>query len=91
MPDIYDTIISNPSYVRSLRKAEMQVNILEYEPHLALFASDTGLLLFYDRVATLARKVLPPQGSLFSEINQYSGDETIALSKAKGLEKVVLR
>ena len=91
LPDTYDIIISNPPYVRSLEKAEMQANVLEYEPHLALFVSDTDPLLFYDRIATLARKSLSPQGSLFFEINQYLGEEMKALLKAKGFEKVVLR
>ena len=91
LPDTYDIIISNPPYVRSLEKAEMQANVLEYEPHLALFVSDTDPLLFYDRIATLARKALSPQGSLFFEINQYLGEEMKALLKAKGFEKVVLR
>ena len=91
LPDTYDIIISNPPYVRSLEKAEMQANVLEYEPHLALFVSDTDPLLFYNRIAALARKSLSPQGSLFFEINQYLGDEMIALLKAKGFEKVVLR
>ena len=91
LPDTYDIIISNPPYVRSLEKAEMQANVLEYEPHLALFVSDTDPLLFYNRIATLARKSLSPQGSLFFEINQYLGKEMKALLKAKGFEKVVLR
>ena len=91
LPDTYDIIISNPPYVRSLEKAEMQANVLEYEPHLALFVSDTDPLLFYDRIATLARRALSPQGSLFFEINQYLGEEMKALLKAKGFEKVVLR
>ena len=91
LPDTYDIIISNPPYVRSLEKAEMQANVLEYEPHLALFVSDTDPLLFYNRIATLARKSLSPQGSLFFEINQYLGEEMKALLKAKGFEKVVLR
>ena len=77
--------------MRSLEKAEMQANVLEYEPHLALFVSDTDPLLFYDRIATLARRALSPQGSLFFEINQYLGEEMKALLKAKGFEKVVLR
>lgn len=91
LPDTYDIIISNPPYVRSLEKAEMQANVLEYEPHLALFVSDTDPLLFYDRIAALARRALSPQGSLFFEINQYLGEEMKALLKAKGFEKVVLR
>ena len=91
LPDTYDIIISNPPYVRSLEKAEMQANVLEYEPHLALFVSDTDPLLFYDRIATLACRALSPQGSLFFEINQYLGDEMKTLLKTKGFEKVVLR
>ena len=91
LPDTYDIIISNPPYVRSLEKAEMQANVLEYEPHLALFVSDADPLLFYNRIATLARQALSPQGSLFFEINQYLGEEMKTLLTAKGFDKVELR
>ena len=75
----YDIIVSNPPYVRELEKKEIQPNVLEYEPHLALFVSDDDPLLFYRKIAQLAKKSLLPNGQLYFEINQYLGQETVEL------------
>ena len=75
----YDIIVSNPPYVRELEKKEIQPNVLEYEPHLALFVSDDDPLLFYRKIAQLAQKSLLPNGKLYFEINQYLGKETVEL------------
>lgn len=75
----YDIIVSNPPYVRELEKKEIQPNVLEYEPHLALFVSDDDPLLFYRKIAQLAKKSLLPNGQLYFEINQYLGKETVEL------------
>ena len=91
LPDKYDIIISNPPYVRELEKKEIHHNVLEYEPHLALFVPDNNPLLFYDKIATLAQRSLNPNGSLFFEINQYLGEEMKTLLTAKGFYKVELR
>lgn len=87
----YDIIISNPPYVRELEKQEIKKNVLDYEPHLALFVKDTNPLLFYNRIADLALTHLNPSGSLFFEINQYLGEETIELLKEKGFVNIELR
>lgn len=91
LPQHYDIIISNPPYVRELEKNEMHSNVLENEPHLALFVTDTNPLLFYDKIATLAYTHLNKQGSLYFEINQYLGDDMIALLKQKGFQEIELR
>ena len=67
----FDCIVSNPPYVRNLEKAEIKPNVLEYEPHLALFVEDADALLFYRKIAQLAKKNLNPNGKLYFEINQY--------------------
>ena len=67
----FDIIVSNPPYVRNLEKQEIKKNVLDYEPHLALFVEDTDALLFYRKIAQLAQKNLSPNGLLFFEINQY--------------------
>jgi len=72
----FDIIVSNPPYVRNLEKQEIKKNVLDYEPHLALFVEDTDALLFYRKIAQLALKNLSPNGLLFFEINQYLGKET---------------
>lgn len=75
----FDVIVSNPPYVRMLEKAAINPNVLEYEPHLALFVEDNDALLFYRKIAELAKKNLVNNGQLYFEINQYLGKETVAL------------
>ena len=87
----FDIIISNPPYVRELEKTEMQANVLQNEPHLALFVSDDLPLLFYDKIASLAKKHLSKDGFLFFEINQYLGKETLALLANKGFTNMELK
>lgn len=86
----FDIIVSNPPYVRNLEKAEIKPNVLEYEPHLALFVDDLDALLFYRKITELATKNLNPNGQLFFEINQYLGKETAALIEAYGFNQVEL-
>jgi len=76
-PSFYNIIVSNPPYVRNLEKQEIKKNVLDYEPHLALFVEDTDALLFYRKIAQLALKNLSPNGLLFFEINQYLVKETV--------------
>ena len=87
----YDVIVSNPPYVRNLEKQEIKNNVLEYEPHLALFVADDDALIFYRKIGTLALKSLRPNGKLFFEINQYLGKETVDLLKDLGFQNVELR
>lgn len=87
----YDVIVSNPPYVRELEKVEIKNNVLENEPHLALFVDDDNPLIFYKKIADLAIKSLTKNGLLFFEINQYLGSETIDMLKCKGFTKVELR
>ncbi len=91
LPEKYDVIISNPPYVRFAEQAEMHPNVLNYEPHLALFVPDENPLLFYDKIAELAYRFLTLQGSLFFEINQYLGKETQDLVRQKGFNEVILQ
>jgi len=80
----YDIIVSNPPYVRELEKKEIQPNVLENEPHLALFVADNNPLLFYSKIADLAKKHLKENGVLYFEINQYLGKETVEMLTQKG-------
>ncbi|MEK8180957.1 peptide chain release factor N(5)-glutamine methyltransferase [Flavobacterium buctense] len=86
----FDIIVSNPPYVRNLEKAEINSNVLEYEPHLALFVEDNDALLFYRKITKLAKKNLYENGQLYFEINQYLGKETVALVESFGFKKVKL-
>lgn len=90
LEDQFAIIVSNPPYVRNLEKAEIKPNVLEYEPHLALFVEDNDALLFYRKIVQLAMKNLSPNGKLYFEINQYLGKETAELLEGLGFKNVKL-
>lgn len=87
----YDIIISNPPYVKEEEKKEMNRNVLEYEPALALFVSNTDPLIFYKKIALLAFNHLNDQGILYLEINQSLGKEMIELVKHIGFKEINLK
>jgi release factor glutamine methyltransferase len=87
---LFDIIVSNPPYVRNLEKAEINPNVLEFEPHLALFVEDNDALLFYRKITELAKNHLSENGKLYFEINQYLGKETVALVESYGFNNVQL-
>lgn len=91
LPEKYDIIISNPPYVRELEKNEMHSNVLNYEPHLALFVPDDRPLLFYEQIATLAQQYLKSKGRLFFEINQYLAAEIQVMLAQKNFTEITLR
>lgn len=87
----FDIIVSNPPYVRNLEKQEIKNNVLHNEPHLALFVEDDDALIFYNKIADLAKNNLQVGGKLFFEINQYLGEETVDLLASKSFEGIELR
>lgn len=87
----FDLIVSNPPYVRHLEKQEIKKNVLDNEPHLALFVDDNDALIFYRKIAELAQKNLNPKGQLYFEINQYLGQETLDLLQEMGFKDTILR
>ena len=87
----FDIIVSNPPYVRELEKQEIKNNVLQNEPDLALFVKDKDPLLFYDRIASVAKENLTQCGELYFEINQYLGIENVELLKNKGFHHIELR
>ena len=88
---LYDVIVSNPPYVRELEKKEMKNNVLNNEPHLALFVDNKNPLLFYNKIAELAKNFLTKNGQLHFEINQYLGKETVILLAEKGFKNIQLK
>lgn len=72
----FDVIVSNPPYIRNLEKEEMHQNVLNFEPHLALFVENENALIFYERVLVFAENHLNQNGTIYCEINQYLGQET---------------
>ena len=86
----FDIIVSNPPYVCESEKSEMSENVLNYEPHLALFVEDTDPLLFYRRIAETANTLLLPEGTLYYEINARFGNETKAMLESMGYKNVTI-
>lgn len=91
LPMEFDIIVSNPPYVRDLEKLEIKSNVLQNEPHIALFVSDDNPLLFYDKIADFAKQYLTANGFLFLEINQYLAENMTTLLRQKGFKTIELR
>ena len=91
LPQQFNIIISNPPYVRELEKVEIKNNVLQNEPHLALFVANDNPLVFYKKIANLAKKFLTKKGVLFFEINQYLEKETVKMLEKKGFKNIELR
>jgi release factor glutamine methyltransferase len=72
----FDLIVSNPPYVRESEKAYISRNVLDYEPHHALFVPDTNPLMFYRAIFSYAVKHLAGGGKIYLEINEALGRET---------------
>jgi release factor glutamine methyltransferase len=86
----FDIIVSNPPYICISEKESMQQNVLDFEPHLALFVYDSDPLLFYKAIADFALKNLRPNGKIYFEINQTLGSETKYMLENKGFKNVEL-
>ena len=86
-----DVIVSNPPYVLDKEKELMLANVLDNEPHLALFVPNNNPLLFYKKIATLAFTSLSKNGLLFFEINERFSKETVAMLSAIGFVDIELK
>ena len=86
--EAFDLIISNPPYITESEKAEMETNVLAWEPIIALFVPDNDPLLFYRRIGELALRMLTPNGKLFFEINRAYGDATKQLLCNQGYKNI---
>ncbi len=87
----FDIIVSNPPYIKENEKSAMHSNVLDWEPHTALFVPDSDPLLFYRTIADKARKMLPEGGRLYFEINRAHGSETIEMLASLGYKEIELR
>ena len=75
----FDIIVSNPPYVMDSEKALMRSNVLNHEPHLALFVPDSDPLVFYRAIARWTGSLLVPGGYGIVEINEALGPQTAAI------------
>ena len=87
----FDIIVSNPPYIKENEKEAMHSNVLDWEPHTALFVPDSDPLLFYRTIAEKGLALLKPGGRLYFEINRAHGNETMEMLAALGYTGIELR
>ena len=87
----FDVIVSNPPYIKENEKEAMHSNVLDWEPHTALFVPDSDPLLFYRTIAKKGLSLLKPGGRLYFEINRAHGKETMEILAALGYTSIELR
>ena len=91
-PEIaFDLIVSNPPYVRISEKKNIQKNVLNFEPEIALFVPDDAALILYEKIAAFALTIQHSKPIVYLEINQYLGKETQQLFLDKGFDSVLLK
>lgn len=88
---VFDVIVSNPPYIPLADKSQMALNVLEYEPSLALFVTDDDPLLFYRHIASFAKHQLKPTGHLYFEIHESMGTAVRLLLAEQGFQHIELR
>ena len=74
-----DIIVSNPPYIPMFEISSMGSNVVDYEPHSALFVEDANPLVFYDCIATIGRNILKDKGKIYFEIHENYGDQVVNL------------
>ena len=87
----WDVIVSNPPYVLNEEAGLMAKNVLDFEPHLALFVPDNDPLLFYRTIAQFAKMHLSQQGRLYFEINERMGEAMATLLQEYGFNEILTR
>lgn len=87
----FDIIVSNPPYIKENEKSAMHNNVLDWEPHTALFVPDSDPLLFYRTIANNSLTLLKPGGTLYFEINRAHGAEIMKMLADYGYTNIELR
>jgi release factor glutamine methyltransferase len=89
--DPVDLIVSNPPYIRNSEKSSMSSNVLNYEPHQALFVSDQDPLIFYKAIVSKSKTLLNGSGKVFVEINENFGNEVKEIFESNGFEVKIIK
>ncbi len=87
----FDTIVSNPPYIRAQEKSQIEPNVIKHEPAIALFVEDNDPLLFYRKIAQFSQKYLKPEGTLFFEINEYLSEDLAFMLSQEGFIDIEIR
>ena len=88
---VFDVIVSNPPYIPQKDKQEMHRNVLDHEPHIALFVADNDPLIFYKAISEFANDHLKKDGAIYIEIHEALGDEVVKLFVESGFASTILR
>lgn len=86
-----DIIVSNPPYIPMHDRTTMHPNVVEHEPHLALFVEDTDPLIFYKAIADFATTNLEEAGAVYVEIHEQMGEQVRALFVERGYQNVTIK
>lgn len=89
--ETFDLIVSNPPYIAQSEKKEMDTNVLNFEPHLALFVPDENPLIFYEKIARLASGSMKKEGKLFFEINRQKANRVASILRKNGFRNIEIR
>jgi release factor glutamine methyltransferase len=89
--DSFDIIVSNPPYICEEEAVEMEKNVVEHEPQVALFVPNEDPLRFYRKIGTIGQELLVAGGRLFFEINRRFGQEVVNLLEGMGYQEMELR
>lgn len=87
----FDLLVSNPPYIPQKESAMMEANVLQYEPHLALFVSDDDPLLFYRKIRDFAQVQLESGGSIYLEVNEFNAKQVMGLFAGPRWKEAVLK
>ena len=88
---LFDVVVSNPPYIRQCERADIDTNVIDFEPEQALFVPDDFPLVFYEAIAHAALSRLKPGGSIYFEINSGLGQQTLAMLSSLGYTHTELR
>lgn len=86
----FDIIVSNPPYIMEKEKADMEANVLDYEPSLALFVPNDNPLLYYHRITLFAEQKLKKKGYLYFEINSQMGEQVVNMLRMMEFKSIEL-
>jgi release factor glutamine methyltransferase len=87
----YNVIVSNPPYIPEKNKATMLPNVVNYEPHKALFVTDNNALIFYEAIALFATEHLKDDGAVFLETHENSAKDVAALFISRGFANIEIK
>ena len=87
----WDIIVSNPPYIKSKEREEMEKNVLEYEPAIALFAPESNPIAFYQSIGNYAAKTLLPDGLLYFELNPLTANAVGSYLESIGFKDIEYR